>query len=234
MILLIILNFLIQQHCFQIVSSKGEPIAFTTVKKKNKNEGLFTDEKGNFCYENLKKGDTLEFSSIGFKNTEKSFEDLQQNNKIILIEDIQQLKDLIVVNRKIKTTKVGIYKKASLLSFSYSPNSLLPLAEFIENRKHISNGIIKSLKLAIDSKDNNFKLRFRFFKNSVKNIPNNEDIVVENIVVDTGKNSKLLEIDLEKYEIPFEKDGIWVTVESLGKYRGIKFLYLIKWVNMEK
>jgi CarboxypepD_reg-like domain len=213
-----ILNFIFQLPCFQTITEKGEPVSFTTVKKKNKSEGLITDENGYFCYENLKKGDTLQFSAIGFKSIEKSFVELEQSTNIILTENIQELEQIIVKKQKFKISKVGAYRKLNLISFGYGSNSLLAVAEFVENDKNITFGTIKSLKVAIESRETNYKLRFRFYENSNNNLPDDKDLLDQNIIVDTGLNSKIVEIDLERYQIPFQKDGIWVSIESFGKY----------------
>jgi CarboxypepD_reg-like domain len=190
LIKIFILNFILQQPCFQAITEKGVPVSFTTVKKKNKSEGLITDEKGHFCYENLKKGDTLQFSAVGFKSIEKSSEDLKQTTKISLIENIQELEQIIVKKQKFKTTSVGAYRNLNLIDFGYGSNSLLAVAEFVENDKNISNGIIKSLKLAINSRDKNYKLRFRFYENSINNLPGDKDLTDQNIIVNAGLNAK--------------------------------------------
>ena len=219
MVKLLFLILFFQKPCFQTVTRSGEAVSFATVKKKNQIEGLFTDENGHFCFENLKKGDTLQFSAVGFQAKEKSFEELMLDSKVFLNSYIHELEEIVVKTRKLNLTKAGHLKSEFWgYSHSFSPNSMGIVAQFIENEKDIVNGIVKNIKLPVDNHGINFKLRFRFFKNGTKNFPSSQDIIFENIVVDTGKEAKSVQIDVEKYTIPFEKDGIWVTIECLGKY----------------
>ncbi|MFY7909444.1 MAG: carboxypeptidase-like regulatory domain-containing protein [Emticicia sp.] len=203
--------------CISISSGDNKPVPYVTVKRKNKAEGLFADENGRFCYENLSLGDTLQFSAVGFQTIEKSYQDLLISEKVVLAEYIMNLEEVEVKKQRPKTTIIGNYRKGKLSYNSYAPNSLLALASFIENSEGIS-GILKNIKVGVFHDDFAFRLRLRFFRNTTDNLPDKRDLVLENIIVDTKVKSQFVEIDLEKYAIPFEKDGIWLSIESIGKF----------------
>lgn len=78
-----------------VEDSSGEPLTGTSVKVKNSQTGVIADIDGNFAI-SVKNGEVLTFSYIGYLTTEIKVNG-QNNLKIVLEEDVQNLEEVVVV-----------------------------------------------------------------------------------------------------------------------------------------
>lgn len=89
-----------------ILDSKGEPIIGANVVVKGGANGAITDIDGKFTLENIRKGNIIQISYIGYVTQEITYND-QTNLLINLKEDLQTLDEVVVVG-------YGIQKKVNL------------------------------------------------------------------------------------------------------------------------
>lgn len=79
-----------------VKNSNNEPIPGVSVIVKNSNNGQLTDFDGNYTIKNVKKGDVLEFSSIGLETKEITIGDSLIIN-VILKESVTNLQEVVVI-----------------------------------------------------------------------------------------------------------------------------------------
>lgn len=91
----------------KIVDKNGNPLPGVNIKIENANNGGVTDGNGNFTLKNVKDGDILIISMVGYVPQRITLTDLSDLN-IILQEDTQGLNDVVVVG-------LGTQKKASVI-----------------------------------------------------------------------------------------------------------------------
>jgi CarboxypepD_reg-like domain len=205
-----------QNICFELKGNiDNSPIQYATVRIKNTAYGLFTDESGKFCLPSPIEKDTLIISAIGYKTKFIWKDKILQNNVIILEVDEIILKTLTVKPKVTKIIKLGYFKRNKIKLKGVCPNSGNPFATYIPNNSDIENGVLQSVRFKIDPRGEKFKLRVQFVENKI-NKPLGKRLSAENIVQDT--EGKVFEINLEKYNILMPKDGLWILIESLGKY----------------
>ena len=78
----------------QVVDAKGEPLVGVTVKVKGTTQAAITDMNGNYTID-ARRGDTLEFSYVGFTNKEIKADGGKGN--VTLLQDNKLLDEVVVV-----------------------------------------------------------------------------------------------------------------------------------------
>lgn len=106
------------------VSSNDGPLSFVNIGMKGYNIGTYSDEQGQFRLEDIPVGKhTIQFSFVGFKTQEKSFEikeGLEHTLNIILEKSFEQLEEIIISGARIEQKRsdaaviVGVIDKKSL------------------------------------------------------------------------------------------------------------------------
>lgn len=91
-----------------VTDQQGEPMIGVTILIKGAGTGTVTDFDGQFSL-NVSNGNTLLFSSIGYSSREVVIKDQQNNLKIVMKEDAQNLDEVVVIG-------YGTQKKSSLTS----------------------------------------------------------------------------------------------------------------------
>lgn len=89
-----------------VKDEKGEPLIGASVRVKDSSNGTITGVDGDFMLTNVKKGDILEVSFLGYKTVEVAYKGTKLN--IILHEDAETLGEVVVVG-------FGVQKKASVV-----------------------------------------------------------------------------------------------------------------------
>lgn len=92
-----------------VKDSQGEPIMGASVIVKNTQRGTTTDQDGNFSLPNVKTGEVIQVSFIGFKTTEATWNG--KNLNIVLHDDSELLNEVVV-------TALGIKREAKSLAYS--------------------------------------------------------------------------------------------------------------------
>jgi TonB-linked outer membrane protein, SusC/RagA family/TonB-dependent outer membrane receptor, SusC/RagA subfamily, signature region len=87
-----------------IVSDKQGPIIGATVMVKNSNNAAVTDQNGSYTLKNLKQGDVIQVSYIGYLTKEVSYNN-QGTINFVLEEDAELLNEVVVVGYGTQTKK---------------------------------------------------------------------------------------------------------------------------------
>jgi hypothetical protein len=91
-------------------SKTNQPLPYVHIGVLNKNMGVISHDNGKFEIDlsNADKNDELVFSMLGYESVKKKIGDISQNYiEIKLIEKAEQLKEVIVRNKKPKPIKLG-------------------------------------------------------------------------------------------------------------------------------
>lgn len=226
---------------------------------KNTNKGFASDKNGVFYIDkNLKLGDVLIFSAIGFQTKEITYKNKKQLKQIELQRKTEQLNEVMlsVKSPKREIVKLGVLKSKKSAWRILGTNAMI--ATYIKPLNNRDDGIIKSLilkKLKVNfngsynigtlnkPKFKNFK-----FKNTVavklqlypiddrtqwpdttKPLINNDMIIVLNL------NTRKLELNIENYYISMPKEGVFITLsiedvyDTNSKIKSLKHSHILSY-----
>lgn len=206
-----------------IFNQSNEPLNYVSVFISNKiNTGTFTNEKGFFALK-ADISDTLFISHIGYESIKIKVSDFK--GEVFLKENMYQLKEITVsANKKTQHTarKLGTYWKKSDVNWflrGWDNYALLIPNNFKQE------GIIKNIYFKIKHqrdkkskkyKDNQIQLRVRVYKGINYKHDSLVDLLKENIIVIMKQSSTHININLEKYNIHFPKEGVIVGIDIMG------------------
>jgi hypothetical protein len=210
------------QRCYTVLEGKyKQPIPYATIGCLNKQMGTFANEKGEFCIDlqKLSAKDTIIISGLGYAPYKVSLTDFSKQDSIYLEEQNILLNEVAIKKSSYKTVSIGNFKKPLLnIGNSYVPNGNSLLATKIEKPAEISQGTIAKIQYRLETeskkKFKKFRMRCRIFKDL--NGKPGQDLLTENVVVDLQPNQLMLEVDISKYNLTFDKKYLWVAIETLG------------------
>ncbi|MDF3076648.1 MAG: hypothetical protein K0S09_537 [Sphingobacteriaceae bacterium] len=202
-----------------VISENTIPVSYATISINNIVVG-FSDLQGKFQLakpENLT--DSLLFSCGGFVSKKVTYKELRDVNKVILKRLFIELKEVAIdqSNGVLKSLKLGNLSRNLVGSFHTRPN--VQYALFIENTMKIT-GYIKSASFFIKQPpggDYRGLFRIRIYKKDPSSNMPGEDLLNQNILVHADKNNSWFTVDLSKYNLVFEDDGLFVAMETLPK-----------------
>ncbi|CAL2083457.1 conserved protein of unknown function [Tenacibaculum sp. 190524A02b] len=207
-----------------IMDKEQLTIPYVNIIALNKNEGTFSDEKGNFklLRSDFKDSDIIEFSCLGYKTKQITVKDLKNEKiKIYLVKVFEKLDEVVLKVKKMKTYTKGKTRTntSDMIRFSSSFKKYMWNKPGHEIGRKFSLGTKKSSYL----KKFNFYIKENTFKNSILkiNIYNVKDnkpykyINKSNIIV-TLDNEFVgwKTVDLSNLDIVVKEDII-ITVEYL-------------------
>lgn len=225
-IILLIVNLALLSFCFgQSIELKGDvkdfttrkPLPYATIEIFSLKNGTITDKNGVFQFEitpNNLTIDTINFSYVGYETVKMSMEDFIQSGKTITLKAKPiELGEVKIIPKKYSITFFGIDDKAPS-SMQYSNVFGTSKGNFIKNRKG-KMGLFKSVSYYLHQ-DGYPKtpFRVRIYEVGENNKPG-KDLLVENLVVSAPK-AGWFKIDVSDYNIPFPKEGAFVTMEWIN------------------
>ena len=80
----------------KVVDNNQQPLPSVNIMVEGTKNGTVTDFDGNFSLTNVKKGENVVFSYLGFKNQNLAFNG-QNNVTIVMVEDATQLQDVVLI-----------------------------------------------------------------------------------------------------------------------------------------
>ena len=127
----------------KVVDSSGNPVIGASALIKGTTKGSVTDVDGRFSV-TVKKGDVLEFSSLGYSTFEYKVLGANRNLEIVLEEDFEMLNEAVAVGygttlRKNLTTSVATVKTEKLSKAANSNMSQLLMGQAAGLRANISS-----------------------------------------------------------------------------------------------
>lgn len=216
----------------KIIDDKNkEALAFVNVGIRNKNTGTVSGQDGNFQMKiNPElKSDSLTLSMAGYQTRVFSISDLlstSKQNTISLKEKTEELKEVIVTSKALKTETKGNTTTSNFINVG------LPL-KFLGSetgiRLHLGKKPVLLKSFSFNISDNRldtavFRLNIYRFKNGVPF----ENILHQNILVPVGKQTGKYMLDLKGYKLVLDGDLLvsleWIQGSKAGKGNGIIFL----------
>lgn len=207
----------------KIVDSLNVPIQYANIGVKGQNIGTVSDENGYFSLNlpPLKQDSKIFISNISYKVKEYTIKDfmseINNKKKIVLEENYQELKEVIITSKKLIKDNLGNTTTSSLIEAGFKNNSL---------------GSEVGIKIKIKNKPTyidtfNFyitscKYDSLFFRLNIYSIKDNmpyENLLSENIYFSTDIKKGKVSIDLTKYDILVNQEVIIAIeyVKELGK-----------------
>ena len=201
-----------------------EPLPYVNIGLINKNIGTVSDDYGYFelgVNAQLNAQDTLLFSMIGFESKSFVLKDFlaQQLIEVFLTEKATELDEVILTSdrkTKYQTKILGNKTTSKLLYAAFTTNKLGNEMGFVvRGRKRPM--ILKKFNVSLVENDYGpIKFRLNFY-DLVNGLPN-ENILNENIIVETEIESGIVTVDLTPYEIVIDEDFFIAIewIEDLG------------------
>ncbi len=190
------------------------PVPYATLTTQNHQWGFLANEDGTFELTQLKEGDTLLVSCLGYHEARVPYHELRDNIKVLLTVRPLQLAEAKVKSGGYKDVWLGS-KLNSTNSFAGSPTShdMLEIALWIPN--FIQNeGYINKVSYWI-GRFGKFKTPFRVRIYAYDHGMPGEDLLNQNLVVKAKRGASWVNVDVSQYNIPLPTNGFFVSLEWL-------------------
>ena len=219
MIIFLAFNYLYAQKTLSFFvqdSSSGKPLPFVKIIILNNDKGVYSDISGLVNIKDIRKSDSLFIGHVGYYSKTLSCNDIAKKNRIFLIPKTYQLPEVIVKKSMIKNIEIGYLKKLTLNNNFWRGTKVgSELAVFIKN-DFMENVFIKEIIFSVKkSEKNDPLLRIHLYKN-VNTKPGKEIFLKNNILI--IRKNKRVSLNIEKEYIRLPLNGIFVSIEWLGKY----------------
>ena len=202
-----------------IIDNEKNPVPFASVLCERMQIGGYADEKGLFQLPpNIIVGDTLLISSIGYKKHITPY----NGEKEIILQSLTTNLSQVVISPKGNEITLGAKKKQSHFVASVNHPKQRSEIGLLLNNKREKAGKVISVSFYINGL-NKPRTPFRIRIYSVTDDKPDKDLLLENIVVKGERKGGWLEINIEKYNVPFPEDGIVVSMESLYGFKKTSF-----------
>jgi len=183
--------------------------------------GCITGEKGQYHFDSnlIKNSDSIYFKCLGYETSKLSVRDFISSNSYNIKLDRKEFKinEARVYAERIRTqaVKKGFYKKETHGTFGNNGVSGYEVAVFIDNSKG-RNGEIKKLYYFIHKQGKpTDKFRVHLYSAMNKDTEPQEELLPESIIVNAEMGNFWVEVDIEKYNIDYPKNGFFVSLEFL-------------------
>ena len=197
-------------------SKKHTTLSYVNVGIYSKDKGTVSNDDGEFEL-NLKNdelNDSITFSMIGYKTVKIPVNYFFLKDSIFLDEEVINLKEIIIRNKKGKRKLTGNEKPKFLLAKVKFKNieagNELSIKVKVKNEIEIT----KFNMLLVKNDYKNLKLRVNFY--DIKDKKPNNRINSQNIILETSLEKGILSLNLKDYEITLNED-FFVSIESLNK-----------------
>jgi len=243
-ILFIIISISIYSQNVVVDKINKQSIPNVNITIKNTNKGFVTDSNGVFYIKNnLKKGDILVFTALGYEPKEVIFENNIHLQEVSLTRKTENLQEVILSSKskEKELIQLGVYKHKN--RFWRIAGKGYTLATLVNSINRRDDGIIKSLIFK--------KLKVKFTGTQLVDLPNkcpkyknvriknkiavklqlyaidkktklpntNKPLINDNIVILLKKNTNKLEFDISKYNISMPENGVFVTLKIIEAYK---------------
>jgi hypothetical protein len=172
--------------------------------------------------------DTLVFSYMGYKSEYIKISEIVKNNIIMLSRQSFLLEEINIYSNKNEILLNKFKKKQCFLRYSICPfdssgTVLIPYRTseptievmfFKYRNEYEGNNKIKQVQIYLSNyKETPSKIRLRIF-NSINNKPGS-DLLVTPVYITVNNKNQLVTINLEKYNLRLNKEGVYVGCEVL-------------------
>lgn len=202
-----------------------QPIPYVNISIIESSNGTSSDDDGSFelTISETDFNKQVHVSSLGYKDSIISVEKLIKSDKIFLKAKIEQLNE-VVISKKFeeKFLIINSFKKNKIRgnSFVTGKNPWIIALFFPYKEEYSETTNLNSIKIHIDNKSffspKPFpsKFRVRLFSLGNDELPGN-DMISENIIVETKIKQKIVDLDISEYNLTFPKEGFFIALEWL-------------------
>lgn len=211
-IVFVLLNFAVSAQVKGVVkdSISGKPIPFVSVWSESQNIGTTSEEDGTFTINTNEKSKRLIFFALGF---ERKTVNISEINEVNLKENPIQLDEVVISKpKRLKEIEIGNSKYRFYLPEPQVVPWIFAKTFFLDD-KNSDVKYIKTISFFTKSEVEGAVFRVRVF--SIKNDMPNEDIVTDEIIVETKKGKHETIVNMSSYKLEIPKDGIIIGFESL-------------------
>jgi hypothetical protein len=218
--LLIAPNLIAQKSVsFTVIDSVSKQVVpFLKIIVVGKDKGTYSDEIGFVKINDLSNNDTLYIVDIFYEHKFLQVKALQKNQQIILSPKVFIFNEAIVKPNNIREKEIGYAKIRSNTNFF---NAIIgnEMAFLIESKK-FKIAFIKEIIIKIKNTKNNPMVKIHLYLND-HGKPGLEIQLKENLITISDKN--LLKYNIQNQNIQLPENGIFVSVEWIGKFnqRGV-------------
>ena len=206
------------QNLLVINSNTKQTISFVNFSLYDNNQflyGGYSSEQGQIQFKSDVLFNKIKLSCIGYENLEV-FKNQISNDTLLLTPTVYPLNEVVIkTNKKEDFISLGYAK--SKRKVEYTTIKGMKICTFIHNplneKKQIRSFLFKIHNY------NNTKLGFKlhlFEKDTISNLPGKELLEQDIIVILEGKSRKLIEHDVNVYNIEFPAEGAFVGIEWFG------------------
>lgn len=208
-------------------SATQAPLAYVSIGVVGTSQGTLTDAEGNFTITLDEKhaDETLRIAMLGYRSRTYKGADfrasMQQNPVVALEEEVQQLQEVVIANRKPKEKVLG-NTTTSNVGLTFSSDQLgNEMGVVIKVKK--SPAYLKSFSTHIVANEYD-SIKFRLNIYTLKEGMPDKSLLRENIIITCRQKSGPLTVDLSRHHLVVE-DDFFVSLEWLESLEegGIRF-----------
>lgn len=214
----------------QIISlPDSTPVPFASLTTQNHQWGQNVGEDGRFVLDQLKEGDTLLVSSLGYYPIQVPYHQLKDSVRLYLKVRPVQLAEVKIKGGRYQDIWLGAKQQSTTSgtghpSYQNMQEIALWIPNFIQNEGYIN----KVGYWIMNSGKPKTPFRVRIYKND-HGMPG-EDLLTQNLVVQAKRGGSWLDVDVSQYNIPFPEDGFFLAMEWL-LVPDKKYYFKVRWSN---
>lgn len=198
-----------------VLNSAGDPLPLSNVVVINKCSGTITDEKGVFNLENVRTGDSVRISNVGYKSKSIIIQHVLETDTVYLEDNAIQMDEIVIgdLSKYHREQTLGFSNYSDNGSFQLQPGS--QLATYIENENGVG-GYIKGISFRLKEFGkcrNSIRLRLLHL-DTLTSLPAS-DILRTNILISSDALKKSNYVDLSRFKISLPYEGIVIVLEWL-------------------
>ena len=194
-------------------SLNKSPIQYANIWIENENIGTTSNLDGTFKidgidnYQNKK----LTISILGYQT--KTIE-IKDETEILLNPSLFELNEVSIIDKKNKNKiEIGKFRKSNIALWYSSGNQPTIISKFISSNSEIEkHPFFRTIYINTLCHTDKAILKLRFLEVGKDGSPGN-DLNNEIIIFDVLKGNRKTKIDVEKYDILFPKEGVFIAFE---------------------
>lgn len=196
----------------------NEPIPYVNIGILNRDKGTVSNENGEFTLEipNEFINDTIKISSLGYVTkvfiANEFIKTLKENKTITLSEEIIELNEVVVSNKKLKEKVIGNKTKSKMMRGGFR-NAELGNELGIKIKIKKSPTYLSKFCANVTSNTGE-KMKFRLNFYSIENGLPKEKLINQNIIFSIDSKEGEFTLDLSKYNLVVEGD-FYLTMELI-------------------
>ncbi len=215
LIFLFFSSFCFSQNHVIIDSITKKTIPYANIKIIGTEKGFYSNDSGVFILKDHAK-DSVQISCLGYKSIFNKVSLLKDT--IFLTPEVKFLSEVSIHQKPPKSVIIGLKKK----NMSFHAGAHLQFGLIIKPIKEFEKSIIKKILIPISK--SNFSKK-RDFESVLKiniyscegNLPD-MPLISKPIIVNCNQDSnKTLVIDIEKEDVEFDENGIFISIEMIGE-----------------